>query len=289
MSKLKTGLVVEGGGMKCVYAAGVLDRFLDDAISFDEVIGVSAGSANAASFLAGQKNRNRRFYEVHSQDPRYIGLKNFFRTGNFFGLSYIYGDLSNSDGMDPLDYDAVMANPCEFYITATDAISGKAKYFTKEDMKRDHYEHVMASSALPVMCKPVKIGGRYYYDGGVSDSIPVAKAMHDGCERVVVILSKPRGYVMEPEKYKLIYTYWLHKYPNIIYRINHRHERYNRQMEEVLRLEEEGKVFLFPVPDDMDVGTYTKDPALLEKLYERGREDAAASSEHLKKFLAMTD
>lgn len=112
----KTGLIVEGGGMKCAYSAGILDRFLDDKITFDYCIGVSAGAANTLSYLAGQRGRNLRFYTVHLDDPRYLSVRSLLRTGNLFGLEYIYGTLTNSDGADPIDYDAIMKNPAEFYM-----------------------------------------------------------------------------------------------------------------------------------------------------------------------------
>jgi len=127
---MKTGLVVEGGGMKCAYSAGILDRFLDEHITFDYCIGVSAGSANTASYLAGQRGRNLRFYVDHLNEPGYMGVKNLLRTGQFFGLQYIYQTLTNSDGADPIDYPAIVENPAEFELVATDAATGKPVYFT---------------------------------------------------------------------------------------------------------------------------------------------------------------
>lgn len=126
---MKIGLVVEGGGMKCAYSAGILDKFLDDHIQFDYCIGVSAGAANTLSYLAGQRGRNLRFYTEHLSDPRYLSVHSLIRTGSLFGLQYIYGTLTNSDGKDPIDYDAIMKNPAEFYMPATDAVTGTATYF----------------------------------------------------------------------------------------------------------------------------------------------------------------
>ena len=137
MGNKKIGLVVEGGGMKCAYGAGILDRLLDEKAAFDYCIGVSAGAANAASFLAGQRERNLRFYTIHVKDPHYISVRNYLHDGQVFGLQYIYGTMSNAGGIDPLDYDAVMANPCEYEIVATDAKTGRARYFNKSDLRRD--------------------------------------------------------------------------------------------------------------------------------------------------------
>lgn len=145
---MKTGLVVEGGGMKCAYSAGILDRFLDEHITFDYCIGVSAGSANTASYLAGQRGRNRRFYVEHLMEPGYMGVKNLLRTGQFFGLQYIYATLTNSDGADPIDYPAIVANSAEFELVATDAATGKAAYFNKDDMKQDDYRAILDNRHL---------------------------------------------------------------------------------------------------------------------------------------------
>ena len=157
----KSGLIVEGGGMKCAYSAGILDAFLDDNVTFDYCMGVSAGAANTASYLAGQRGRNLRFYIEHVKDPRYISIKNLIKTGSLFGLQYIYGTLTNSTGNDPLDYDALAANPSEFHFPATNAATGKAEYFSKEDLGRDDYRGIMATCALPGFCKPISFHGNY--------------------------------------------------------------------------------------------------------------------------------
>ena len=208
----KIGLVLEGGGMKCAYTAGILDAMMDNGVTFDYCIGVSAGSANGVSFVAGQRGRNIRFYTEHINEKGYFGLSSFLKTGNLFGLQYIYGTLTNSGGADPLDFDAFMKSPMEYWLVATDAQTGKPTYFSKKDMHKDDYRHVMASCAIPAVCRPVEINGRFYYDGGVSDSIPVQKAMDDGCDKLVVILTKPHDFVKEPEKDRFIYKRLCRKY-----------------------------------------------------------------------------
>ena len=227
---MKIGLVVEGGGMKCAYSAGILDKFLDDHIQFDYCIGVSAGAANTLSYLAGQRGRNLRFYTEHLSDPRYLSVRSLVHTGNLFGLQYIYGTLTNSDGADPLDYSAVMENPAEFYMPATDAVTGTATYFSKYDIVRDDYRTLMATCALPGFCRPVQVNHHYYYDGGVADSIPVQHALDDGCDKLVVILSNPRDFVKQPEAHRPIYKRMLHKYPKTIEGIDHRHINYQASL-----------------------------------------------------------
>jgi predicted patatin/cPLA2 family phospholipase len=283
---MKTGLIVEGGGMKCAYSAGVLDIFLDEQLQFDYCIGVSAGAANCASFLAGQRERNMRYYTQHVTDPNYISVHSLLKTGSLFGLQYIYGDLSNEGGLDPLDYDAYHNNPTEAYIAATDVVTGETHYFNKNELHRNEYQPIMASCALPVACRPITYEGHTYYDGGVSDSIPITHALEHGCDRIIVIFSKPRGFRMTPESHRPAYTLALrHKYPRVVKALNHRHEVYNREMDLVDKLEKEGRVMTFCPSSEIKIGTYTTDPAVMQQLYDNGLEDATQHISEIKDFL----
>jgi len=281
----KIGLVVEGGGMKCAYSAGILDRMLDEGITFDYGIGVSAGSANLASFMAGQRERNLRFYTVHPKEPDYFGAKSFLTTGNLFNLKYIYADLSNSDGADPLDYPALVSNPAQFVVVATNARTGRPTYFTKDDMHQDDYRIIMASSALPAACRPIRIGSEDYYDGGVSDSIPVSRALLDGCDRVVVLLSKNRDFVKPPQDHRKTYTAMLQRYPAVIRALNRRHLMYNRSMSYMFDLESRGKVFVMAPSEKMASNTYNMDIVRNRELYDLGIRDFNDRLDELKAFL----
>lgn len=281
----KTGLVVEGGGMKCAFSAGVLDVFLDYGITFDYGIGVSAGAACLASFEAGQRDRNLRFYTDHVGAPEYFGLKSLLKTGNLFGLQYIYGTLTNSTGKDPLDFPSMQNNPMEYYAVATCAENGKPAYFNKKIMKQDDYRHIMASCALPAACQPIEIDGLHYYDGGVSDSIPVQRAMDDGCDRVVVILSKPRDFVKTPEKHRPAYTVLCRRYPAIIKDLNRRHQMYRECQKKMFALEKEGKALLFAPDDTLKMSTYNMDRKIEQELYDMGVRKCWEKMEVLKSFL----
>jgi predicted patatin/cPLA2 family phospholipase len=283
---MKIGLIVEGGGMKCAYSAGILDRFLDDNITFDYVSGVSAGSANAASFLAGQKGRNRRFYTDHIDNPEFFGIKSLIHTGNLFNLHHIYSTLTNSDGTDPLDYDAIAENPAEYVISATDACTGKPAYFDGHSMPRDDYRIIMASSALPAVCHPVRLdNGRLYFDGGVSDAIPADKALLDGCDKVVIISSKPRDFVKKPEGMKALYSLLLIRYPAIKRDIDNRHIMYKKCQDRMFELEREGRAFLFCPSRHLPMGTYAMDKEANQKLYDLGIGDYDAMRASLKAFM----
>lgn len=285
----KTGLVVEGGGMRCAYSAGLLDRFMENGITFDYCIGVSAGSANTASYVAGQKGRNIRFYTEHVGDPRYFGLRSFFKTGDIFGLEYIYGDLTNSDGKDPIDYQAIMDSPMEFKIVATNALTGKPEYFDKSQMIKDDYRHIMASCAIPAACRPVEVEGNKYYDGGVADSIPVQRALDDGCERLVVILSKPKDFVRKRQSLRAVYSLMCRKYPQIVKEINTRHIEYAKQKEFVSELENEGRAFVFAPDDTVNVSTFNMDIKKERQLYDMGLSHFDSRFEEFARFMAKKD
>ncbi len=282
----KLGLVVEGGGMKCAYSAGVLDRLLDDHVDFQYVVGVSAGAANAASFVAKQRDRNNRFYTKHCKEKGYFGIRNYIKTGDLFGLDYIYGTLSNSTGDDALDYIAMMNNPTEFEIVATNASTGEAEYFSKYDMAQDDYEIIKASSCMPACCHVRKINGNYYYDGGVKDSIPVERALEKGCDKLVVILSKPRGFKMKPQGMKRVYSFQCRKFPKIVELLNRRHIDYMKQYNEVFELEKEGKAFVFCPSEFSKVGTYKMNAEGNQRLYDSGILDYDNSMKKFEKFLA---
>lgn len=282
---MKTGLVVEGGGMKCAYSAGILDRFLDDGITFDECIGVSAGAWNLASYTAGQRGRNLRFYTEHTKDPRFMGFWNFITKGSYFNHRYIYGELSNSTGKDPFFYSDALANPAELLLTATDAKTGNVRYFSKTEMAVNDYRILMAGSSIPALCRPIEIDGRMYYDGGVSDPIPLKKAFDDGCEKVVVLLENARTFVRSPQRMRQAYCAMLRKYPKIVEMIDERHLRYNEILKWVYEMEKDGRIFIFAPPENTGVSTSTRDTKLMQKLYDKGVEDYNLKCEELISYL----
>lgn len=285
-SRKKIGLVVEGGGMKCAYNAGILDAFLDERITFDYCIGVSAGSGNLASYLAGQKERNLRFFTRHIHSSNYFGLKSLLKTGDLFGLKYIYGELTCAKGKDPLDFDAFMKNPTEYEAVVTNALTGKPEYFGREMVKRDDYRLVMASSAIPVVCHPVELNGVPYFDGGLTDAIPVRRALEQGCDKLVVILSKNRDYVRRPQGMRGLYRRVCRKYPNIVDAIERRHLVYNENMRDVFSLEREGVAFVFAASEPIHVGTYSIKEDAERELYDLGLRDFAAGKGDLMAFLS---
>ena len=282
---MKLGLVIEGGGMKCAYSSGILDRMMDDGISPDYVIGVSAGAACGASFVAGQRDRNRRFFVDYVNRPDYMGWTAFRHSGgNFFNLEYIYQDMTGEGGEDALDLDAIMKNPCELWAVATDARTRKAHYFNKYDLHPHDYSVYMASCAIPVACRPVTIGPNLYFDGGCSDPIPVRHALENGCDKVIVLLCRPKDTIREPEKHRRLYHTLLMRYPGIVHDLDVRHLRYNATMRGILRLERMGRALIAAPARPLDITTYTRDPQMLQKLYDQALDEYPLIREKLLDF-----
>lgn len=272
---MKTGLIDVGGGLRGVYAAGVMDRFLDEGVPFDLGIGISAGSANIASFLAGQRGRNHTFFTEYPFRREYMSLGNLLRKGSYLDLDYIYSTLSDAGGENPLDLAAIQANPAEFLIVAAEAKTGATRYFTKEDLRPNDFSPLKASSAIPFVCRPPEIGGVLYFDGALGDTIPLEKAFQMGCDKVVLILTKPRDAMRDPKKDEFLANRIRRKYPAAAQRLLGRAERYNEGVILAKDYERIGKVLIIAPDDTCGVDTLTKNRAALEKLYQKGYEDGA--------------
>lgn len=226
--RMKVGVVDVGGGLRGVYAAGIFDYCLDNHVQFDLCIGVSAGSANISAYIGGQNKRNYPFYTEYPFRKAYMSLRNFVFKRSYLGLDYVYGTLSNSDGENPLDYQAIIHNPVELRIVASNAQTGEVRYFDKTNMKQDDYSILKASSAIPFVCHPYEVDGIPYYDGALGDPVPVEKAFQMGCDKVVVILSKPKDLPREPGKDLWFADRIQKKYPLAAENLRRRAERYNQ-------------------------------------------------------------
>ena len=275
-SKEKTAIIDVGGGMRDAYGAGVYDWCMDNGINFDYCIGVSAGSANLSSFLAGQRGRNLKFYTDYDLRDECMSMKNYVKSRNFVNLEYVYGELSNSYGECPLDFQAVMDNPAEFKIVATDSLSGLPHYFDKTDMAQDDYGAIKASSCVPAANQPYYVHGTRYFDGGMSDPIPVRKCFEDGCTKVVLVLTRPRDFQRSQKKDRAVTNILKVKYPEAAKTMSRRALVYNSQLRLAKEYEKQGKLLLL-APDDIGgMKTLTKDRQMIEALYYKGYEDAEA-------------
>lgn len=278
---MKLGIVDVGGGLRGIYATGVLDYCLDQGICFDCCIGVSAGSANLASYLAGQRGRNRRFYLEYARRKEYMGLWNFLRTGSYINMEYVYHTLSNSDGEDPLDYAALEDSSATFLVTVANALTGEGRYFTKEDIRQDDYRILEASSSIPGINRPCLIEGVPYFDGALADPVPIEKAFSLACDKVVLLLTRPASQPREPGKDPFLARCIQRKYPVSAQNLRARAERYNQAVEAAKQYAREGKVLII-APDRLDgVSTLSRAPGPLTAFYDMGYQDAQALSRWL--------
>lgn len=273
---MKTGIVDVGGGLRGVYAAGVFDRCLDMGIHFDVCVGVSAGSANISSYIAGQKGRNYPFYTEYPFRREYMSWRNFLRKKSYLDLDYIYGTLSNSDGENPLDLSVLMASPKEYCVVACDAETGKVKYFGKENVKQDDFSILKASSAIPFVCHPYEVEGRLYYDGALGDPVPIERAFQMGCDRVVLILSKPQDTIRLPGKDPFFAKRIEKRYPRAAEQLRLRAQRYNDGVALAKAYATQGRALIVAPDDTCGVDTLKRDKNALQRLYEKGYQDGGA-------------
>ncbi|MBQ3301250.1 MAG: patatin family protein [Eggerthellaceae bacterium] len=265
-----------GGGERGVYGAGVLDRCMEMGVRFDCCVGVSAGAANLVSYMAGQKGRNFAFYYEYSFRKQYMSPGLLAKTGSYVDLEYIYGTLSNSDGEYPLDWQAMVDSGITLSVVAADAMTGRPVYFPMDVMSQDDYSAVKASSALPLACKPYPVDGRLCFDGGIADPVPVNHAFSLGCDRVVLVLTRPLSSRRDPKKDALGARMLARSYPRAAEALANRADLYNFEVDQAKRYQEEGKL-LIVAPDDIGkMDTLTKDKSAIADLYAKGYADAAA-------------
>lgn len=269
----RTGLVLEGGGMRGIYTAGVLDVFMEQDVTFDGVIGVSAGAIHGCSYVAKQKGRNIRYYKKYCNDKRFISLWNLLTTGDMVGEQFCYHDLPET--LEPFDFETYLASETKFYVTCSNLETGKAEYIHLADMK-DQVDLLRASASLPMVSQVVEFGGKKLMDGGCTDSIPVL-AFHNqlGYKKIVVVQTRHRGYVKKNEFNPLIKLRY-RKYPRFVRALQRRSMNYNHSVERIEQLEAEGKVFVIRPSEELTIGRMKSSPEELQKVYDIGRQDAKA-------------
>ncbi|MDR1252665.1 MAG: patatin family protein [Treponema sp.] len=275
MIKLEYALILEGGGLRGNYTAGVLDAFLEKGLEFPFIIGVSAGAGMGCSFVSKQKERNLSILKNYRNDPRYLSVRSFIKTGNYFGLDFIYNDIPN--GLVPFDMKTFMDSPSRFVTVCTDCKTGKAVYFEKGP---DILTIMKASSAMPFVSRPVEYRGCTYLDGGISDSIPLGKAISEGYTKNIVVLTHPEGYRRRKE---LQFPAWLiyRKYPPLIKTMQNFVVQYNRSL---CFAEEEaaaGRILLIRPSIDLGASRTEKNMDKLLRLYELGLTDGEAAAAKL--------
>lgn len=279
---VEAGLVLEGGGMRGLYTAGVLEYFMEQNLYFPYNIGVSAGACMAASYLSRQKGRNKKVNLGYVEDKRYISFTNFIRKREVFGMDFIFDEIPNR--LVPFDMDTFRNSPEKFVVVTTDCETGEPVYYDKTNHGDDLVLLLRASSSLPFVASSVEYQGRHLLDGGIVDPIPIKKAQEDGFEKNVIILTKPEGYYKRPSKLTSFLKY--KKHPKVSELLSVRYKIYNETMRYIDEQEKLGKVYVIRPSKTLPVGRMERNKERLEELYELGWHDAKGHYEKLQQFLA---
>ena len=276
---MKTGLGLEGGAMRGMFTAGVLDSWMDEQISFDGIVGVSAGALFGINAPAGQKGRAIRYNLKYIRDKRYMGLRSLLTTGNLINADFAFYEVSSK--LDVFDEAAFQRSGVDFYAAVTDLHTGAPEYIRITEPFRQ-MEVLRATSAMPYVSRPVELDGRFYLDGGVSDSIPVHFCKSLGYDKTVLVLTRPLEYRKERpaawlQRFNRLYY---HRYPAFAESLNRRWE-----VEEIIGMEQRGELFVVRPNGPLPIRRVEKDPAKLQAVYDLGAEAGRASLSGLKEYL----
>lgn len=271
---MPVGLVLEGGGQRGAYTAGVLQALYSEGIRFDYIVGVSAGALTAMSYVSGQPRRNYHTFVGYASDPRYMGFSHYFENGGVFNFDFVLGDLVYN--ILPLDFEAFYANPCRLRIGATDCRTGKAVYFDKEALRGDaRLTALRASASLPLVSQIIDFGGRDLLDGGLRDPIPILRSLADGNAYNVVVLTRNADFTPKKPSLMSVSRRMYADYPNLIKTLEDRPERYARQRDLCLELERRGRAVVIRPIAPLKVGRYERDTERLAALYDTAMSELA--------------
>ena len=282
---MKTALVLEGGASRGMFSCGVMDAFMEQGIVADYVIGTSAGIANGVSYVSGQKGRSLRIGTEYYSDSRYMGMKHLLNpfTRSYYNIKFVFNEIPNK--LDLFDYDTFAAYKGEVIACVTNIVTGRAEYMPISGDEKD-WKTVVASCSLPVMFRPVNIGGNLYMDGGMVDSIPFRKALEDGCDKVIVVLTRERDFVKSEESMQGLIRVMYRKYPKLVEAISNRHIDYNKARDEIFELEKQGRIFVLAPDCTKGFDRVEKDPDRIRQIYNQGYEVAQRNMNSLKEYLA---
>lgn len=285
---MKKGLVMEGGAMRGMFTCGVIDVLMENNITFDSGVGVSAGATFGLNIKSKQIGRPLRYNKVYCNDKRFASFKSFIETGDLYNVPFCYGTLPYE--LDIWDTETFYNNPMEFYCVATDLNTGYAVYHKCDnaDDTRDgiDIQWIRASASMPVVSKPVVINDSAYLDGGMSDSIPVKFMESQHCDRILVIETQPADYVKKPQKFMWLIRLALRKFPKMIKTMANRHNMYNEEKTYIRKQEADGNLFVIRPSAPLNIGAVEKNPKELQRVYEIGRATAISNLSALKEYLA---
>ncbi len=281
---MSVGLILEGGGMRGAYTAGVLQALYSEDISFDYIVGVSAGALTATGFISGQPRRNYRTFVEYASDPRYMGLNQLRKTGSIFNFDFVLGSLTRE--LLPLDFDAFYGNPCRMLIGVTDLESGKAVFYDKSAMRNDPKMRVLqASASLPLLANIVEFDGRKLLDGGIADPIPIDRSIADGNDRHVIVLTRDRDFVRKKYSNMRLIERKYAEYPEFVETVRRRHLKYNKERELCFELEKQGKAVIIAPRRPVKVSRYERGSEKLAALHDSGMIDTAYQLDNIRKLM----
>lgn len=278
----EAALVLEGGGMRGIFTAGVLDFFMDEDIYIRNLYGVSAGACHGCSYASHQRGRAFDINTKYLYDKRYASFYSLIKTGDFFERDFQLRVIPKE--LNLYDYQAYKESGINFYATATNCRTGKAEYLKIEDMDLE-IDRIWASSTLPLLSRMVEIDGKQYLDGGVADSIPVSQAIKDGNKKVVVVLTRDEKYRKRKNELLQIIKIKYRKYPKLVQAIENRHIIYNKTLAYIRKLEKDGKIFVIRPMETVNIGRLEKDEKKLRALYQKGYDGARENHHKLMAYL----
>ena len=280
---MKTGLIMEGGAMRGMFTAGVLDVLMENGLVTDGAIGVSAGAVFGCNYKSHQIGRVIRYNTEYCNDKRYASFKNLVKTGNLYSEQFCYHEVPEK--LDPFDEAAFAASPMDFFVVCTDVKTGEPIYHKCRKGDAEDVRWMEASASMPLAAKIVKIGHYSLLDGGVADSIPVRFFESIGYKRNLIILTQPKGYTKKKNKFLPAIRAKYFRYPAFVEAVADRHERYNETLSYISMLEQAGKDYVIRPPIPLEIGAMERDPAQLRRVYETGRAVAQIQVEKIRDFL----
>ena len=280
---MKTGLVLEGGGMRGLFTAGILDVLMENNVTFDGVVGVSAGATFGCNFISHQIGRTLRYNMSQRKNPKYMGIRSLIKTGDYVGGEYAYHVLPTK--LDVFDFEAFEKNPTEFHVVTTNVRTGEAIYHRIDKVDYTGMEWIRASASMPIISRPVAIGDYEMLDGGIADSIPLRYFESEGFKRNIVILTQPKGFRKKLTKLMPVFKATMRKYPAIIEGMSKRHLMYNRELDYITQQQMAGKCLVICPSDTLPIGRTSLNAKKMQHVYDMGRKAGEENLETIKRFI----
>lgn len=281
---MKTGLVLEGGGMRGLFTAGILDVLMENNVTFDGVVGVSAGATFGCNFISHQIGRVLRYNMNFRKDPKYMGIRSLIKTGDLVGAEYAYHVLPTK--LDVFDFETFEKNPTEFHIVTTNVKTGEPIYHRLDKIDYTGMEWLRASASMPILSKPVVIGDYEMLDGGIADSIPLRYFESEGFTKNIVILTQPKGFTKKLTKLMPVFKATMRKYPAIIEGMSRRHIMYNRELAYITQQQMAGHCLVICPSDTLPIGRTSLNAKKMQHVYDMGRKAGEDNLAAIRQFIA---